>query len=142
MAINIYYRTGGNSRVSTEIKVELKEVSILGNITESGPQGIPGAGYVHPDTHPVSMIVQDEDNVFFTAAEKAAALKIIATSNYEHTQLIASDNWIVVHFLDKKPAVTVVDSADTVVVGEIIYLNNDTVELRFNGQFSGKAYFN
>ena len=128
--------------MSTEIKVELKEVSILGNITESGPQGIPGAGYVHPDTHPVSMIVQDEDNVFFTAAEKAAALKIIATSNYEHTQLIASDNWIVVHFLDKKPAVTVVDSADTVVVGEIIYLNNDTVELRFNGQFSGKAYFN
>lgn len=142
MAINIYYRTGGNSRVSAEIKVELKEVSILGNITESGPQGIPGAGYVHPDTHPASMIVQDEDNVFFTAAEKAAALKIIATSNYEHTQLIASDNWIVVHFLDKKPAVTVVDSADTVVVGEIIYLNNDTVELRFNGQFSGKAYFN
>jgi len=128
--------------VSTEIKVEIKEVSIQGNITATGPQGIPGAGYTHPDTHPVSMIVQDEDNVFFTAAEKAAALKIIATSNYEHTQLLAADVWTVVHHLDKKPAVTVVDSADTVVVGEVLYLNNDTVELRFIGQFSGKAYFN
>ena len=59
-----------------------------------------------------------------------------------HTQIIPSDVWIIYHGLNKKPAIMVVDSADSVVIGEIIYIDNNSVELRFNGAFSGAAYFN
>jgi len=128
--------------MSNEIVVELKQANVVGIIAVSGPQGEPGGAYTHPETHPVSMIIPDDNKTFLTASEKASVLKIVASSNFVFTQTVASDVWTVVHNLDKKPAVTVVDTADTVVIGEITYLDNNTVELRFNGQFSGRAYFN
>lgn len=63
-------------------------------------------------------------------------------AHYTHTQGVASAEWTVVHNLGKKPAVTVVDSADSYVIGEVVYLNNNSVKLKFSGAFSGKAYFN
>ena len=62
--------------------------------------------------------------------------------DYVHTQNTASDTWTVNHDLDKKPSVTVVDSAETVVLGDVEYVDNDNVKIYFNSQFSGKAYFN
>lgn len=44
--------------------------------------------------------------------------------------------------LGKRPAVTVVDSAGTVVIGEVDYLDDNTVRLTFCAAFSGTAYFN
>lgn len=41
-----------------------------------------------------------------------------------------------------RPAVTVVDSAGTVVIGEVDYLDDNTVRLTFCAAFSGTAYFN
>lgn len=63
-------------------------------------------------------------------------------AHYTHTQTVPSDTWSVTHNLGKKCAVTVVDSADTVVYGEIEYTDLNNVTLTFNGAFSGKAYFN
>lgn len=50
--------------------------------------------------------------------------------------------WKVVHNLGKRPAVTVVDSAGTAVIGEVDYLDDNTVRLTFCAAFSGAAYFN
>lgn len=61
---------------------------------------------------------------------------------FEHTQATPESVWEITHNLNKKPTVTVVDSADTMVMGEVEYLNNNTVRLTFAGAFSGKAYFN
>lgn len=61
---------------------------------------------------------------------------------YEHSQLVPERVWHVTHNLDKYPSVTVVDSAENVVVGEVVYIDNNTVEMTFQGAFSGKAYFN
>ena len=62
--------------------------------------------------------------------------------DYVHTQSTASDTWTVNHDLGKKPSVTVVDSAETVVLGDVEYVDNDNVKIYFENQFSGKAYFN
>jgi len=62
--------------------------------------------------------------------------------DYIHTQSTASDAWVVNHELNKKPSVTVVDSANNVVLGDIEYIDNDNVRITFNSQFSGKAYLN
>jgi hypothetical protein len=63
-------------------------------------------------------------------------------ANYVHNQIIPSASWTVAHNLNKFPASVIVDSAGTVVVGDVTYLDVNTVRLDFVGAFSGKAYFN
>lgn len=61
---------------------------------------------------------------------------------FVYEQAIASDTWVIVHNLHKKPSVTVVDSADNVVEKAERYIDDNTVEVTFNGEFTGKAYLN
>lgn len=57
-------------------------------------------------------------------------------------QAIPSNNWTIVHSLEKYPSVTVVDSAETVIIGEITYIDMNTLRIDFQAAFSGKAYLN
>lgn len=61
---------------------------------------------------------------------------------YTHTQAVASAEWTISHNLNKRPSVTVVDSAGTVVVGDVQYIDDNTVTITFIGAFSGAAYLN
>lgn len=63
-------------------------------------------------------------------------------ARYVHSQLVASAVWIVAHGLDAFPSVTVVDSAGTVVQGDIVYLDTSTIRLTFSAPFGGAAYVN
>lgn len=74
--------------------------------------------------------------------ELEAEIKEGADKNYIHKQQSASDIWTVVHNLGKYPSITVVDSAGTVVTGEIILQTTEQAVISFNGAFSGKAYCN
>lgn len=65
-----------------------------------------------------------------------------ADAHYEHNQTTTAAVWNVTHNLNKKPSVTVVDSADTTVAGEVHYIDQNTVQLTFKAPFKGKAYFN
>ena len=57
-------------------------------------------------------------------------------------QSAASSAWTITHTLDKKPSITVVDSGDNKVYGEVDYIDNNTLTITFNAAFSGKAYLN
>jgi hypothetical protein len=98
--------------------------------------------YVHPDTHPADIITETENRVFLTAAEKNDLLASLDRETFVFEQIAASDTWIIKHPLNKKPSITVVDSADTVVVGEVVFISLDTVILNFSAPFSGRAYLN
>jgi len=63
-------------------------------------------------------------------------------SHYTHTQSLPSATWDIEHNLNKKASVTVVDSADNVVYGDIEYTDLNSLTITFNGAFSGKAYLN
>jgi len=62
--------------------------------------------------------------------------------SYVHNQLSASSEWIINHNLNNHPNVTVVDSAGSVVVGDITYISENEVRISFTASFSGKAYLN
>lgn len=62
--------------------------------------------------------------------------------SYVHTQTVASTLWVVAHNLGKFPAVTVVDSGGNVVVGDVSYIDMNTVAIGFTAIFGGKAYCN
>jgi|TARA_R110002050_G_scaffold262340_2_gene402563 hypothetical protein len=63
-------------------------------------------------------------------------------ANFVHTQGTPAAEWVVNHNLAKKCAVTVVDSSNQVVTGQVTYNSVNQVTLNFDGSFSGKAFFN
>lgn len=67
---------------------------------------------------------------------------ITEDKSYVHHQNISSTTWNITHFLGKRPSVTVVDSSDRVVYGNINYIDDDSLTLSFSSAFSGKAYLN
>lgn len=71
-------------------------------------------------------------------------LKSVGTSDahYVHKQTTASASWTINHPLNKKPSVTVVDSADRNVIGQIEYINNNSLTITFKSAFKGEAYLN
>lgn len=62
--------------------------------------------------------------------------------HHTHDQFTPSDIWIVYHTLNKKPSITVTDTAGTELEGEIRYNSNNQVTITFNFPFSGYAYLN
>jgi hypothetical protein len=62
--------------------------------------------------------------------------------NYIHVQSIASDTWTINHPLDKFASVTVVDSAENVVYGNVQYISMTQIQVTFSAAFGGKAYLN
>lgn len=62
--------------------------------------------------------------------------------NFVFDQPTPAAIWAVSHNLGKYPAVSIVDSAGTVVYGNITYVNLNQVQIDFTAAFSGKAYFN
>jgi len=101
-----------------------------------------GKPYEHPDTHPASMIEEEDNRMFMTMTEKEELQGLLERETFVHTQIEATKEWIISHPLDKHPAVAVVDSAGSIVIGEVDYISKSIVRLRFTAEFSGKAYLN
>lgn len=85
---------------------------ILIAAAQQGPQGPPGSGSSGLDSH------------------------------YTHDQLVAASIWNVVHNLGKFPSVTVVDSGNNVVFGDVQFIDVNTLTITFTSAFGGKAYIN
>lgn len=63
-------------------------------------------------------------------------------TSYTHTQSTAEVEWTINHNMNKKPSVTIVDSANTYVLGEVEYLDKNALVVRFKFPFKGKAHLN
>lgn len=61
-------------------------------------------------------------------------------ARHVHTQGTPSTTWTITHALGGYPSVSVVDSAKTVVFGEVQYLSTTQVVVNFSAAFSGYAY--
>ena len=62
--------------------------------------------------------------------------------NFVFTQGTPAATWTITHNLGKFPSVSVVDSANTQVYGNVDYINDNSLTLTFTSAFSGKAYLN
>ena len=61
---------------------------------------------------------------------------------YVYTQNNASNVWNVYHGLDKRVSVTVVDTGNNTVEGDVLHVDNNNVVLTFSAPFTGQAFFN
>ena len=75
-----------------------------------------------------------------TAPNQVLNLVYPASVRHVHTQGTPSTTWTITHALGGYPSVSVVDSARTVVFGEVNYLSTTQVVVNFSSAFSGYAY--
>lgn len=61
---------------------------------------------------------------------------------FNFSQNVPSTVWYVEHNLGKYPSVSVVDSGNNVVVGDVTYVDDNNLKIQFSSAFSGKAYMN
>lgn len=106
----------------------------------------------HPNPLVVDFSVSTLDNVVPFDAESldqnapfhvhSEIRTLIYTGTFVYTQNSASDHWVIAHNMRKYPSVSIVDTAGTVVVGDVVYIDDNNVELYFSSPFSGAAYLN
>jgi hypothetical protein len=59
-----------------------------------------------------------------------------------HTQTVSSSTWSITHNLNKFPSVSIVDSSNEEVIGEVEHINSNSLTVKFSAPFSGKAFLN
>lgn len=77
-----------------------------------------------------------------TGEWSADPLVVNADKHYLHVQDLAAATWTVTHNLGKRPSVTVVDSAGTMVHGDVGYVSDAELVITFSAPFGGRAYCN
>lgn len=66
----------------------------------------------------------------------------IDDKNFVYTQSIASDSWTITHNLGKYPAVNIIDSANSNIIGSVTYNSLNQITISFAGDTSGTATLN
>jgi hypothetical protein len=98
---------------------------------------LPNNVNIYQDTPNSVTIDQDTANLVVV---RSTSPSNTLTNRLEFVQGTASATWLITHTLGGKPQVTIVDSADTHVFGEVQYIDNTQISVTFSAAFSGKAY--
>jgi hypothetical protein len=149
------YGDGSDVDIRTDISLAATgSIAISSSTGAQGPVGPRGPGVLTGEGPPISEDGQDGDTYIdavdgsFYGPKSNGEWPLSAfytpsqpdTLRYVHTQASASDTWNVTHTLGGRPSVMVVDSAGTVVIGEIRYNSNTSITILFTAPFSGFAY--
>lgn len=59
-----------------------------------------------------------------------------------HVQAVPALEWNIIHELNCYPSATIVDATKTEVIGNIEYIDLNTLKVSFSAAFSGEAYLN
>lgn len=92
---------------------------------------------IYQDTPSQVLISEDTPNLVVVRSGSGGSSN---TRRHTHSQSTASAQWTITHTLGGKPSVTIVDSAGTVVIGEVQYNSNTQISVYFSSSFSGYAY--
>lgn len=96
----------------------------------------------HWVNRPQSTIMPDLSGYATIEYVNNAITTVDTDKTYIFVQGTPSNVWTVAHNLNKYPNVSVVDSGNTEVIGEIKYIDINTVQITFSSEFSGKAFCN
>ena len=117
---------------------------ILNTVTESQKT----SGYYIPSLKLLFDELSKKQNKLTAGAnitiENDVISAVATDKHFVYNQLAPSNEWVIEHNLGKHPSVTVVDSAENQVIGEVTYINDSILKVYFGPEisFSGKAYLN
>ena len=130
-----------NNGSTVTVNKKYKTVTVnkpTSNVLEVHDPGVAGP----PNTLTVGTVTTGQAGATITGVAPNQVLNLVypTSSRHIHTQGTAATAWTITHALGGYPSVTVVDSAKTVVYGEINYLSTSQVVVNFTSAFSGSAY--
>ena len=82
------------------------------------------------------------DRTITLTRSDASTIADLYKFSHIHTQTVAASTWTVTHNLGKYPSVSIVDSANEEVMGEVEHVNDNSLTIKFSAAFSGKAFIN
>lgn len=82
------------------------------------------------------------NNVTLEGNKTSSELGLTGDKHFTYIKSTPDSVWDITHNLDKYPSVTIVDSAGSVVMGDITYTSKSALTVTFSAAFSGKAYLN
>lgn len=95
-----------------------------------------------PNTLTVGTVTTGDAAVSITGIAPNQVINFVIPSlvRHVHTQGTPATTWVINHSLGGYPSVSIVDSAKTVVIGEVTYQSTSQVVVNFSSAFSGFAY--
>jgi len=144
----------GNTLINSFLQVMLNEYVLLCKIDNINLFGIYKITSIVQDpdetdfydlalTHITSNGSLEEDQIYgLISWPYNAAESNLADKHYTHNQVATATTWSITHNLNKYPSVSVVDSGNNWVIGDVEYINQNQLTITFNAAFSGKAYLN
>ena len=104
-------------------------------VTNDSSEGyVPGSRWIDL-TNDISYVCVDN-------SAGAAVWKITSLSSKVHDQIGADSVWSITHNLNKYPSVSVVDSGDNIILGDVRYENLNEVTVTFTADTAGRAFLN
>ena len=82
------------------------------------------------------------NGVTLSGNKTSSELGLTGDKHFIFTKSTPDSVWDITHNLDKYPSVTIVDSAGSVIIGDITYTSKSALKVTFSAAFSGKAYLN
>ena len=120
-----------------------KTVSVITEPTEkllqinspgvAGPPNVLSVGTVSVSTTPLVTITG-------TTPTQTINFTLPISGSYVHNQSSSLATWVITHNLNYYPSVTTVDSGDSVVLGDVLYISVNSLSVSFSAAFGGKAY--
>ena len=108
------------------------------NVLEVHDPGVAGP----PNSLSIGTVTTGDPSASITGTPPNQVLNLVfpATVRHVHTQGTPSSTWTINHTLGGYPSVSIVDSARTLVFGEVTYQSTTQVVVNFSTAFSGFAY--
>ena len=97
-----------------------------------------------PRTHTGNELIAVDMSTFENPASWTRLRNIPRYNPFETKQesFSSSKTWEMIHSLNKKPSVTLVDEYENIVHGAVEYVNLNIIKITFNTLTSGKVYLN
>lgn len=122
-----------NGTNNTKVMTPLRVHQVIGKINPSGGSSDYNSLDNKPKINGVELVGnKTSSDLGITGSDKS----------YTYKQNIPSSVWTIIHNLDKYPSVTIVDSAGSVVMGEVTYESKNKLKVTFTAEFGGSAYLN
>lgn len=126
------YTTVTKTTTISSIDKPLEGVLEIHDPGVAGPPNVLAVGTVTSGTAAV--------NITGVAPSQVINFVLPISGSYIHTQSVSASTWTINHNLGFNPAVSIVDSGENVVIGDVTYISTNALSVSFNASFGGKAY--
>lgn len=90
----------------------------------------------------ITVTADNENRTIILTYRDTLSIQETYKFSHIHNQTVSASTWSITHNLNKYPSVSIVDSSNEEVIGEVEHINSNSLTVKFSAPFSGKAFVN